>query len=105
MRRRYLDKPAPVPSGAALGAAAVTPPPSPVSRADEEAAAPIWHVTRTYDDGAGVDTEVKDGKIHVYLGGNIKPPVVTPATDPQSNAPKKRPGWPKGKKRGPRNAH
>lgn len=102
MRRRQVfaqqNNRAPVPSGAGVGAAAVTPPPSPVSREEEEAKAPIWTVSRTWHDGGGVDTEEKDGKIHVYLGGLPK----TPATDPQSNLPRKKGGWPKGKKRGPR---
>lgn len=95
MRRRQVfaqNNRAPVPSGAGMGAAAVTPPPSPVSRAEEERKAAIWEVTRTFVDGAPVDHDRKDGVLQVYLGG-----LPTPASDPLSNAPKKR-GRPKGSK-------
>ena len=62
MRRRQLlshlnprDNRAPVPSGAGMGPAAVTPPPSPVSREEEEAGAMIW--TPTTDETAAVQVK------------------------------------------------
>lgn len=62
MRRRQIfshlnprDNRAPVPSGAGMGAAAVTPPPSPVSREGEDAAALIW--TPTTDVTAAVQVK------------------------------------------------
>jgi hypothetical protein len=89
MRRRVpltnlnpRDHRAPVPSGAGMGAAAVLNLPSPVSREEEEAKARIW-------EPVSINTEMGH--------------VLTPATDPTANAPKKA-GWPKGKKRGPRHA-
>ncbi len=64
-----------------MGAAAVSPPPSPVSREEEEALAEIWSPTLTLEEAK------REG-------------LLTPQTDPTANAPKKR-GWPKGKKRKP----
>ncbi|MEK1929843.1 MAG: hypothetical protein AAAC47_08640 [Pararhizobium sp.] len=78
MRRRVpltnlnpRDHRAPVPSGAGMGAAAVSPALPPVSRSEEEGKALIW----------------------------------TPATDETAAIQvKKKAGWPKGKKRGPKHA-
>lgn len=94
MRRRQAfsqlnprDNRASVPSGAGMGAAAVTSAPSPVSapltREEEEAAALIW-------EPVSVNTETGH--------------VLTPSTDPTANV-RRKPGWPKGKKRGPRHAN
>jgi hypothetical protein len=83
MRRRFRN-PAPVPSGVGSGPAAVAPSPSPVSREEEEAKALIWKFVGTYEYPIG-DPRNNGGW------------EVTPATDPQSNAPKKR-GRPKGSK-------
>lgn len=83
-------------------AASVPPAPSPVSREQEEAAAPIWTVTKAYSDGP-VHTRVVNGRIQVFFGdpppepAPVVEPVPTPATDPTGNALKKR-GRPKGSK-------
>ncbi len=101
MRRRQTfaqNNRAPVPSGAGMGAAAasVPPAPSPVSapltREQEEARALIWNA------GKMVDAFVDAGVLAPSLAAE---PVLTSATDPSSNA-RRKPGWPKGKKRGPR---
>jgi hypothetical protein len=92
MRRRQAfaqlnprDNRAPVPSGAGMGAAAVTPPLPPfspiLSREEEEALAEIWTPTMTIEEAQ------REG-------------LLTPQTDPTANVPKKK-GWPKGKKRKP----
>jgi hypothetical protein len=85
-RRSALD-----PSGAAgSGPAAITPPP-PVSREEEEKAAQIWtpyppsqENIRKIPDGAELECLLSPATDeHTYR-------VLTPATDPLANAPKKR---------------
>jgi hypothetical protein len=110
MRRRVpltnlnpRDHRAPVPSGAGMGAAAVLNLPSPVSRAEEEAKAHIWRPIpedrlKDLPDGTAIECTLS------IATGKTSYAVMTPATDPTANAPKKA-GWPKGKKRGPRHAN
>jgi hypothetical protein len=90
MRRRQIfsglnarDNRAPVPSGAGMGAATVTTESlSPVSREEEEAAAVIWEPSA--DD-------------RITLEGSK---IWTPTTDVTAAVQvKRKPGWPKGKKR------
>lgn len=76
MRRRF-GNPAPVPSGFGSGPAAVAASPSPVSREQEEAKAVIW-------------TPAPEFTVNLDE-------FMTPASDPVSNAPKKR-GRPIGSK-------
>jgi hypothetical protein len=108
MRRRQVfaqqNNRAPVPSGAGMGAAAasVPPAPSPVSRQEEEAKAAIW---RPYPPTNADLAKMPDGtELETCLNmatDEITYRVATPQTDPLSNA-RRKPGWPKGKKRGPR---
>jgi hypothetical protein len=125
MRRRQIlsklnsrDNRASVPSGAGSEPAAVSlqspPPVSTLTREEEDAAAQIWHPyppksLEGIPEGAELEccldtaTDEITYRVLPHVAINLDQ-FMTPATDPTANAIKKR-GWPKGKKRGPKNAN